>query len=249
MTNGQKAKPTGTHEQYGPNVARVWDKLVDWEKREKAYGDFFAKLLSDNGAKRILDMSTGSGFDSILLLKSGFEVTSLDGSSAMIEVAKENAKKHGLLGHFASVVADWRSIGSTFSTKFEGIICLGNSICHLNEMERGDVFRQIRGLLKQGGLFIVDYRNYNKILAGEKTGKGGYYLGEATINLNVEEGQVRPDYTISSKVSFSLSFNPIPIKTAIAELAGADFSITVYSDFREGLNPDAAFYQLIGKTS
>ncbi len=251
MTNGQKANPKGTHEQYGPNVARNWDKLVDWEKRDKAYGNFFVSLFAGNGAKIIADISTGSGFDSSKYIKSGFFelVISLDGSASMLEVAKENAKKHGFLDRFNPVVADWRSIGNVFKIKFDGISCLGNSICHLTAEEREDVFRQIKDLLTNGGLFIVDYRNYDKILAGEPVGHGSYYFGDVDIKLKMEEGQVRPDYTINSNTSFSLSFNPIPIKTAIKELEDAGLSVTIFSDFKEGFDPNASFYQLIGKAS
>jgi SAM-dependent methyltransferase len=247
MANGQKTKLKGTYEQYGQSVAEVWDRLIDWEKREKAYGGFFEDLLFADGARRILDMSTGSGFDSIKLLTSGFDVTSLDGSSAMLKAARKNAKKHGVLGRFVPVVADWRSIGNVFTTKFDGAICLGNSICHLRPEERNRVLPQIRELLAKGGMFIVDYRNYDKILKDEPTGHGSYYLGAVDIKLNVEEGQVRPEYIIDSNTSFSLAFNPISIRTAIKELKRAGFSVRVYSDFKSGFDPNAAFYQLAGK--
>ena len=246
MTNGQKTKGR-THEQYGPEVARNWDKLVDWEKRERAYGGFFAKLLEGRGARRILDMSTGTGCDSITLLKRGFEVVSLDGSEEMLRVAEKNAERHRVRGRFVPVVADWRSMGNLLSVKFDGIICLGNSICHLVPEERSEVLRQVRNLLVDGGTFIVDYRNYDKILAGGTTGHGSYYLGDADITIKVKEGQVRPTYNLASGFSFPLSFNPIPIKVAIGELGEAGFSVTIYSDFREGYDSNAAFYQLVGK--
>ena len=55
-------------QEYIEQFADRWDRLIDWQARAKAEGDFFVRLLREHGAKRVLDVATGTGFHSIRLL-------------------------------------------------------------------------------------------------------------------------------------------------------------------------------------
>jgi len=39
-----------------------WDELIDWNRRAKSEGMFFIDHLKERGARRILDVATGTGF-------------------------------------------------------------------------------------------------------------------------------------------------------------------------------------------
>ncbi|MFH1447455.1 MAG: class I SAM-dependent methyltransferase [Candidatus Micrarchaeota archaeon] len=246
-------KPTDRgYTQYPRQVSEYMDKVANWNTRARSYGNFFCKLLDERGVKRVLDMSTGTGFDTIMLLKNGFDVVSLDGSVHMLKKAKENARRHGVSKDFLPVAADWRQIGNTFRVKFQAALCLGNSFCHLRDVERRHVIKQVRGLLEPTGVFIVDYRNFDSIINGNNPvyGRSGYYSGEGVkVTFTSEQGRVIEKFDFVDGGSFVLKFHPVPLKVAINELEDNGFTVTVYSDFKKGPNEDASFYQLVGKAS
>ena len=49
-------------EEYVNSFVDKWDDLIDWESRAKAEGDFFIECLKEHGAKKVLDVATGTGF-------------------------------------------------------------------------------------------------------------------------------------------------------------------------------------------
>ncbi len=247
MANGQKTKGK-THEQYNLLAGR-FDRLIDWNERLRI-SNFFIRLLREHNAKKILDMSTGTGPDSIALCKKGFEVVSLDGSLDMIERAKINAERYGV--KLRTVVADWRTIGNVFCTQFEGAICLGNSFTHLEHREREEVVKQVRGLLVQNGVFIADYRNYSRLSRGLpiRLEDGGYYTGKgAEMKAELRDGLVVQSYIFDDGAKFTLSFKPVFIDEAIAEFESSGFVVRIFSDRRKGYKKNASFYQLEGKAN
>ena len=62
-------------EEYVRSFVDKWDELIDWDGRAESEGEFFIEVLREYGAKKVLDVSTGTGFHSVRLLKAGFEVT------------------------------------------------------------------------------------------------------------------------------------------------------------------------------
>ncbi|MFO7817463.1 MAG: class I SAM-dependent methyltransferase [Desulfovibrionales bacterium] len=106
-TNPIKVRETGhyQHEYIKPFVEK-WDELIDWESRAENEGDFYIRELKKRGAKRVLDVATGTGFHSVRLLKAGFEVVSADGNPEMLTQAFNNARDHGEI--LRTVQADWR---------------------------------------------------------------------------------------------------------------------------------------------
>jgi SAM-dependent methyltransferase len=92
--------------EYAKSFVEKWDELIDWDARATAESGFFIERLKSLGARKVLDVATGTGFHSVQLLKAGFEVTSLDGSTAMLAKAFENAHRRGYI--LRTVHADWR---------------------------------------------------------------------------------------------------------------------------------------------
>ena len=100
-------RDTGKYrEEYVHSFVEKWDELIDWDGRAQAEGDFFIRTLKEHGARKVLDVATGTGFHSVQLLKAGFEVTSADGSPEMLSKAFNNARKHNHI--LRTVHADWR---------------------------------------------------------------------------------------------------------------------------------------------
>ena len=64
--------------EYVHSFVEKWDELIDWEARAASEGDFFIRALKERGAKRVLDVATGTGFHSMRLIEAGFDVAGLD---------------------------------------------------------------------------------------------------------------------------------------------------------------------------
>lgn len=100
----------------------------------------------------VLDLCSGTGQLSRVLLDRGYQVTGIDNSAAMLQRARENAPG----ARFQVVDArDFRCAQS-----YDAVISAYNSLVHLtNLQELGDVFRNVYEGLKTKGIFIFDLYN------------------------------------------------------------------------------------------
>ncbi|MGV8920134.1 MAG: class I SAM-dependent methyltransferase [Pseudomonas sp.] len=221
--------------QYTRDFVQRWDQLIDWNKRAEGEGSFFVDLLQKAGAKRVIDVSTGSGFHAVQLRKAGFYVVACDGSSTMVEQADANFKKHGV--SIPVRQCDWLDLDSRVLGTFDAVVCLGSSLCHVfDEQTRHQVLKRFHSLLKPGGLLIVDQRNFQAIRAGKFKSTGQYYYCGTSAKVGV--GEVTDEvcefiYTFTDQATFRLRVYPIlptQLRTEI-ELAGFDRHRS-YGDFK-----------------
>ena len=194
MSN-QEPRPAASTQDYGENPIAVrdtdqyteeyvhafvekWDMLIDWERRSESEGVFFIETLAQHGARKVLDVATGTGFHSVRLLKAGYEVTSADGSPEMLYKAFENARRHDQI--LRTVQADWRWLNRDIHGKYDAIVCLGNSFTHLfSERDRRKALAEFYAALRHDGILILDQRNYDSILdQGFSSKHKYYYCGE-----------------------------------------------------------------------
>jgi SAM-dependent methyltransferase len=197
--------------EYVSEFVGKWDELIDWESRAEGEGDFFIRHLKERGAKRILDVATGTGYHSVRLLEAGFEVVSADGSPQMLAKAFENARKRGHI--LSTVQADWRFLNRDVHGEFDAVICLGNSFTHLfRERDRRKALAEYYATLKHDGVLILDQRNYDSILDdGFSTQHTYYYCGEniTAEPEHVDEGLARFRYTFPDGSEFHLNMFPL----------------------------------------
>ncbi|MDA3895906.1 MAG: class I SAM-dependent methyltransferase [Desulfobacteraceae bacterium] len=223
-------------DEYVPCVADKWDELIDWESRAKSEGDFFIEVLKKKGARRVLDVATGTGFHSVRLLKAGFEVVSTDGSPSMLAKAFENAKQQGYI--LRTVHADWRWLNRDVHGEFDAIICLGNSFTHLfKERDRRKSLAEFYAMLKHDGTLVIDQRNYDSILDNGYSSKHAYnYCGNniKVAPIHVDEGLTRFRYDFPDNSTFHLNMFPLRkdyFKRIMHEVGFQ--SVETYGDFQE----------------
>jgi len=222
--------------EYVIDFASKWDKLIDWESRSDSEGSFFIDQLKERGVKRILDVATGTGFHSVRLLKAGFEVTSADGSPAMLMKAFENAKRYGYV--LRTVQADWRWLSRDIHSKFDAIICLGNSFTHLfKEKDRRKALAEYYAMLKHNGVLIIDQRNYDSILDnGFSTKHKYYYCGDDVVAEpeHMDEGLARFRYAFPDRSVYHLNMYPLKKEYLRNLMLEVGFQrINTYGDFQE----------------
>ncbi len=107
---------------------------------------------------RVLDLCCGQGRHSIALAKTGLDVTGVDLSAEMLEIARSEAEAAGLALTLRQ--ADMRQLPDEFTSKFDAVINMFSSFGYL-ESEDDDqrVLHQIAKVLKPGGKLMMDLLN------------------------------------------------------------------------------------------
>ncbi|ERT07746.1 methyltransferase domain protein [Lyngbya aestuarii BL J] len=227
--------------EYIQDFVGKWDQLISWEARAKSEGNFFIDILKEHGARKILDVATGTGFHSIRLREAGFEVVSADGSPEMLSRAFENGRDHGLI--LRTVQADWRWLNRDIHGKFDAVICLGNSFTHLfSERDRRKALAEFYAALRHDGLLILDQRNYDGILDSGFSSKHIYYYCGENVKAepeHMDDGLARFRYEFPDKSVFHLNMYPLRKDYTRKLMQDVGFQrIKTYGDFQETHHQD-----------
>lgn len=239
--------PKGLYkEQYSPEFAGRWDELIDWQRRAEAENNFFQDILRQHGAETVLDIACGTGFHAVTLTADGFDVTAADGAPNMLAQTRENAERWGI-DNLRIVEAEWTTLEESFpDERFDAVICLGNAFTHLfDESDRIRSLDEVYHLLNDGGVAIIDQRNYDAILDNGFSSKHqSYYLGD-TVDVKPEElteDILKMRYEYSDGEVHFLTICPIRQDYITGLLLDAGFrSVERYGDFEasyERYDPD-----------
>jgi SAM-dependent methyltransferase len=222
--------------EYVHGFVEKWDELIDWEARAESEGRFFIDELKKRGAKRILDVATGTGFHSVRLRQAGFEVVSVDGSPHMLAKAFQNGVKHGQI--LRTVQADWRWLNRDVHGKFDAVICLGNSFTHLHsDRDRRKTLAEFYAVLNHDGVLILDQRNYDAILDDGFSSKHTFYYCGDNVKAepeHMDDGLARFRYSFPDGSVYNL--NMFPLRKAYVEKLMREVgfqTIHSYADFQE----------------
>lgn len=233
-------------------IATLWGQYIDWEGRRKGERGFLVNALKEFDARKILNLATGDGCDSIYLAQNGFEVVNNEYDPAFRKVAQKNIKKANL--DLDTYNYDWREIARRFPHGFfDASLCLGNSFCYLFTREaQKKALDNFKILLRGGGILVVDERNWPYFFKRKDSGatKSKFlYCGEnVTFNLRKDLG---------SKLEFEMHYKGEPTGEFITLypfkrgellelLEQAGFRrILRYSDYKLGVSDNANYYQYI----
>ncbi len=234
-------------EQYIEDFVDKWDDLINWDARAESEGNFFIQELKKRGAKKILDVATGTGFNSVQLLKNGFDVHSADGSQHMLNKAFDNAKQYGYV--LRTIHADWRWLNKDVHEDYDAIICLGNSFTHLfNEKDRRKALAEFYSVLKHDGILMLDQRNYDSMLKNGFSSKHKYYYAGEKVSAEPEqldEELAIFKYSFHDGSVFHLNMFPLQENYTRRLFKEVGFQqVTTYGDFNEKYDPDKADFLL-----
>ncbi|MGB8622137.1 MAG: methyltransferase domain-containing protein [Paracoccaceae bacterium] len=222
--------------EYVMSFVEKWDELINWSARAESEGQFFIDLLRARGKESVLDVACGTGFHSVRLTEAGFDVSSADGSAAMLAQAFANAQSRGLI--LKTVQADWRWLNRDINGKYDAIICLGNSFTHLHEeKDRRRALAEFYAALKHDGILIMDQRNYDAMLDhGFSTKHKFYYCGDKVTAEpeHLDEGLCRMKYSFPDGSNYTLNMCPIRKNYVRRLMTEAGFErVRTYGDFQE----------------
>lgn len=235
-------RDTGKYKsEYVKSFVEKWDDLIDWDARASSEGDFFINELKKRGKHRILDVATGTGFHSIRLKEEGFDVHSADGSPEMLARAFQNGNRRGHI--LRTIHADWRWLNRDVHSKYDAIICLGNSFTHLfKEKDRRKALAEFYAALRHDGVLILDHRNYDQMLdEGFSSKHTFYYCGEnvKAEPEHIDEGLARFRYEFPDESVFHLNMYPLRknyVNRLMHEVGFQD--VTSFGDFQETYRQD-----------
>ena len=130
------------------------------------------------GTKHVLDIGCGTGEHAIKMAQLGYEVTGIDLSQDMLNIAKEKAQKAGLSIEFKCV--DVNELNAF--DEFQAVYCLGYTFHYMTTYS--DVIRFLNtintSLLPQG-IFLVDFINGWGLIEGIHQDKFVYQHEDTTI--------------------------------------------------------------------
>ncbi len=107
---------------------------------------------------RVLDLCCGQGRHSIALAKTGLDVTGVDLSVEMLDIAQSEAAAAGLALTLRQ--ADMRQLPDDFESQFDAVINMFSSFGYLeSEEDDQQVLHQIAKALKPGGKLMMDLLN------------------------------------------------------------------------------------------
>ncbi|XP_028903321.1 glycine N-methyltransferase isoform X1 [Ornithorhynchus anatinus] len=257
----------GLPDQYADGeAARVWQLYIgDTRSRTAEYKAWLLALLRQHDCRRVLDVACGTGVDSIMLVEEGFTVTSVDASDKMLKYAlKErwNRRHEPAFDKWVIEEANWLTLDKDVprpGAGFDAVICLGNSFAHLPDI-KGDqsdhkrALQNIAGMVRPGGVMVIDHRNYDHILSTgcAPPGKNIYYKSDLTKDIttsvllvNNAAHMVTLDYTVQvpgaghdgspGMSKFRLSYYPhrlVPFTELLREAFGGKCQHSVLGDFK-----------------
>jgi 2-polyprenyl-3-methyl-5-hydroxy-6-metoxy-1,4-benzoquinol methylase len=110
---------------------------------------------------RALDLGAGPGVHAVPLAELGYAVTAIDSSSELLAQLKQARSD------VTTLVGDLTSAPALARGRFDVILCLGDTLCHL--ASRAAVQAALRGareLLAPGGLLLLSWRDYTQARSG-----------------------------------------------------------------------------------
>jgi 2-polyprenyl-3-methyl-5-hydroxy-6-metoxy-1,4-benzoquinol methylase len=156
--------PLLSAEEFYDITSEFYEQMIDFEKNLRLRIDAYRNIFVNTG--KVADLGCGIGLDSIALAKNGHAVTAFDISPRMIKTANNNKQRHNVNVDFriGSIV----NLPSKYHGKFNSVVCMGNTISHLNQKELHQAFINFYELLTPEGKLFVHILNYDKIIKSNK---------------------------------------------------------------------------------
>ena len=120
---------------------------------------FLHKIFKKHKVKTVLDMTCGTGAQTIDLRKKGYKITGSDINKSMLNIAKEKSKGLKIKYHHGDIRKS--KLG-----KFDAVISIFNAIGHLSKKDLEKAVKNISKNLKENGLFIFDIFNLDLMKSG-----------------------------------------------------------------------------------
>ncbi|HSQ21650.1 MAG TPA: class I SAM-dependent methyltransferase [Coriobacteriia bacterium] len=145
------------------NEEREYDELVNWDARLTREGPFFRRLFDEHDVRSVADVGAGSARHSIMYRSWGLDVTAIDPSSDMLELARENAE---LLGSDVRIVeGGFGDVALIVGGPVDALTCTGNALPHVRSLDGlREALADFAAALRPGGVLVLHYLNHDRLV-------------------------------------------------------------------------------------
>lgn len=202
-----------------------------------AAGEFCLRLFTGIGAVSILDIACGSGGYVKYFQDKGFQSFGIDLDEAMVEKAREKTSQAQIKK------GDMTKVSELYDRRFDGLLCIGNSLVHLNDEETMlKALTSFRNVLTPGGAACIQIINYDRILDQHAEGLPTIEKPEAGLTFerkyayDADKGMIHFNTVLlvpEGRFSNSIPLYPLRADSLRSLLARAGFDdINLYGDFK-----------------
>ena len=136
-------------------VKNYWDTRYlaggfEWGAEPTVVATLAAELMPDQDLRTVLDVGCGYGRDCIYLAEKGFDVSGIDSAQAGVRMAEDWAKEKGLTIRFQAM----DMTGMDFEEGSFDAVIMFNTMHFVKEAYRKKAYKEVRRVLKPGGLFV-----------------------------------------------------------------------------------------------
>jgi SAM-dependent methyltransferase len=146
------------------NEEREYDELVNWDARLTREGPFFKRLFEEYDVRTVADVGAGSARHAIMYRSWGLDVTAIDPSDEMLELAHENAERLG--SDVRIVQGGFGEVSGIVGEPVDALTCTGNALPHVRSL-RGlhDALHDFSEAVHPGGVLVLHYLNHGRMIA------------------------------------------------------------------------------------
>ena len=136
----------------------------DFNARVEANAQFFrSNNIRPGTSGTAVDLGAGPGYQSIALAQLGFKVTAIDLSQKLLDELKQRSGMHPI----TVIQDDILNVNRHCPAPVELIVCMGDTLPHLNSLENvALLFEQAGWSLVPGGKFVLTFRDLTLELKG-----------------------------------------------------------------------------------
>lgn len=136
------------------HFAEIYDQVMA-DVPYRRWLDYMQSVWSTFGfcPATVLDLACGTGNMTVELALRGYEVTGVDSSPTMLEMARRKFRSQGLVGEF--ILGDMRDF--SISKQVDAVVSVFDSLNYL--LEPDDLkrtFARVHACLRDGGIFLFD---------------------------------------------------------------------------------------------
>jgi SAM-dependent methyltransferase len=145
------------------NEEREYDELVNWDARLTREGPFFRRLFDEHDVRSVADVGAGSARHSIMYRSWGLDVTAIDPSADMLELARENAERLG--SDVRIVKGGFGDVARILGGPVDALTCTGNALPHVRSLEGlREALADFAAALRPGGVLVLHYLNHHRLV-------------------------------------------------------------------------------------
>jgi|SRR5688572_16116414 len=183
---------------------------------------------------RVCDIGGGPGRYSIELLRRGYQVTLFDISEEEIRLAEKQLERLGLQAE-QLLVGDARDLSRFASESFDAALLLGPMYHVIDAQERAAILRELKRLLKPGGIAIIAYLNSWGLMRTGIVDFPDWYRDIATLRSMLKEHT----FAAQALSGFTEAYWSTP-EAALQEVKAAGLELVSYAgaeSFAAGMGP------------